>query len=108
MFVLELLNDSSIHSVAEVWGSYFSEGTASTISPHTTSFYISFAFVSVDQVCSMCFYNYHATIGFLSIHIHKRESPEISKFYKSHFEGCGPPRKANKGSKDRSFYVDCP
>ena len=43
-----------------------------------------------------------------SIHIHKRESPEISKFYKSRFEGCGPPRKANKGSKDRSFYVDCP
>ena len=44
----------------------------------------------------------------LSIHIHKRESPEISKFYKSRFEGCGPPRKANKGSKERSFYVDCP
>ena len=44
----------------------------------------------------------------LSIHIHKRESPEISKFYKSRFEGCGPPRKVNKGSMDRSFYVDCP
>ena len=45
----------------------------------------------------------------MSIHnIHKRESLEISKFYKSRFEGCGPPRKANKGSKDRSFYVDCP
>ena len=47
-------------------------------------------------------------VSILSIHIHKRECPEISKFYKSRFEGCGPPRKANKGSKDRSFYVDCP
>ena len=55
----------SFHSVAEVWGSYFSEGTASTISPHTTSFYISFALRSVDLVCSVCFYNHHTTIGFL-------------------------------------------
>ena len=45
---------------------------------------------------------------FLSIHIHKRESPEISKSSATRFEGCGPPRTVNKGSMDRYFYVDCP
>ena len=44
----------------------------------------------------------------MSIHIHKRESPEISKSSDARFEGCKPPRTANKGSMDRYFYVDCP
>ena len=46
--------------------------------------------------------------GGLSIHIHKRESREISKSLDPRFEGCMPPRKVNKGSMGRSFYVDCP
>ena len=45
---------------------------------------------------------------FSSIHIHKRESPEISKSSATRFGGCGPPRTVNKGSMDRYFYVDCP
>ena len=44
---------------------------------------------------------------YLSIHTHKRESPEISKSNPPRFEGCRPPRNANKVSKDRLFNVDC-
>ena len=42
-----------------------------------------------------------------SIHTHKRESLEISKSNPPRFEGCRPPRNANKVSKDRLFNVDC-
>ena len=41
-----------------------------------------------------------------SIHTHKRESLEISKSNPPRFEGCRPPRNANKGSMDRLFDVD--
>ena len=51
----------------------------------------------------MVFFNF----SHLSIHTHKRESPEISKSNPPRFEGYRPPRNANKVSKDRLFIVDC-